>query len=134
MRYYMKIAGVTGGANYLGTDSWSIIESVDAKASRNIIVTKYTDFVSARMTLLAADGKHCPVVLIDFVDTIAGSNVRVKEMTLKDVVITKLTANAGTQIESYDLNYEDIHLEYYSIQPRPTISAVPNAPARRTWY
>jgi type VI protein secretion system component Hcp len=128
----MKIAGVTGGANYLGTGAWSNIDSaVNNPLSKGILVTRHVDFVSTRLRALAATGKLCPVVLIDFVETVGGSNVLVMEAKMEQVGVGYIPTNTSTQIESFLLNYEKNTLEYYSIQPRPTMSAVPTAPARR---
>lgn len=129
----MKIAGVTSGANYLGTDAWSTIDSaVNNPLSKCILVTRHVDFVSARLRALVATGKLCPVVLIDFVETVGGSNALVMEVKIEQVGVVYIPASASTQIESFRLNYEKNTVEYYSIQPRPTMSAVPTAPARRT--
>ena len=132
MRYYMKIAGVTGGAHYLGTDAWSNIDSVLGNSpSKYVLVTRHMYFVSVRLRKLAATGQSCPAVLIDQVETIGGANVLVMEMRLEQVLLVYTVTNASTQIESFKLNYEKITLHYYSTQPRPTINAVPTAPARR---
>jgi type VI protein secretion system component Hcp len=132
LSYYMKIAGVTGGANYLGSDAWSNIDSVLGNSpSKYVLVTRRMDFVSVRLRKLAATRQSCPVVVIDQVETIGGANVLVMEMRLEQVILVYTITNASTQIESFELNYEKITLQYYLIQPRPTIIAVPIAPPRR---
>lgn len=92
-------------------------------------VRKKLDFVSPRLAALAASGRTCPLVLIDFVDQVACAEFLVERISLKNVVIDSASIDSSTHLQSVTLNYEQIAWQYHEV-PRPKLLSTPGAVSR----